>query len=141
MNSQQDYIVIYTDGGATPNPGLGGWAAILIFPDETCRELTMHGAVPDTTNNRMELMAVIKALEILKEPYVIQVYTDSTYLKNAFSGNWVEKWIKNDWKTAAGNPVLNKDLWQKLLSLAQLHSIDWIWTKAHASDALNNHWK
>ncbi|MDR1623006.1 MAG: ribonuclease HI [Synergistaceae bacterium] len=131
-------VVIYTDGGATPNPGLGGWAAVLISPAHGNREREIHGAEPDTTNNRMELTAAIRALKALKYPCRVELHTDSMYLKNAFTQAWLDKWQKNGWKTSGKQPVLNQDLWEELLILAQTHEVEWQWTKGHASDRYNN---
>jgi ribonuclease HI len=134
----RDFVVIYTDGGATPNPGLGGWAALLIAPEHGGREKEIYGSEPGTTNNRMELTAAIMALRALKRSCRVELHTDSTYLKNAFAKGWRAQWQKNGWKTAAKDPVLNQDLWRELLSLSQTHAVEWVWTKGHASDARNN---
>ncbi|GHV36705.1 ribonuclease H [Synergistales bacterium] len=144
MNSNRNHhdlkpnVIIYTDGGATPNPGLGGWAAILISPAHDNREREMYGAEPGTTNNRMELTAAIMAFRALKYPCRVELHTDSTYLKNAYTKGWLEKWQKNGWKTSSKEPVLNQDLWTELLSMSSVHDIEWIWTKGHAADPLNN---
>ncbi|MDR1048635.1 MAG: ribonuclease HI [Synergistaceae bacterium] len=135
--SSLSFVVIYTDGGASPNPGLGGWAAVLCSPEHG-REREIYGSEADTTNNRMELTAAIMALRALKRPCRVELHTDSTYLRNAFAKGWLEKWQKNGWKTSNKEPVLNQDLWQELLSLSQTHEIEWRWTKGHAEDALNN---
>jgi ribonuclease HI len=137
-SSFRDTVVIFTDGGATPNPGLGGWAAILISPANNGYERELYGSEAGTTNNRMELTAAIMALRALKRPCNVELHTDSTYLKNAFDKGWLEKWQKNGWKTSTKQPVLNQDLWRELLSLSRTHAIKWIWTKGHASDAFNN---
>jgi ribonuclease HI len=131
-------VVIYSDGGATPNPGLGGWAAILISPAHGNKEREIYGAEVDSTNNRMELTAAIKALKALKYPCHVELCTDSMYLRNAFTRAWLEKWQKNGWKTSTKQPVLNQDLWEELLALSQTHEIEWRWTKGHASDTYNN---
>jgi ribonuclease HI len=130
-------VVIYTDGGATPNPGLGGWAAVLISPAHDARR-ELYGSEPDTTNNRMELTAAIMALRALKYPCAVELHTDSTYMKNAFTRGWLGKWQNNGWLTSNKEPVLNKDLWEKLFDLSLKHDIEWQWTKGHASDAYNN---
>ncbi|MDR1742099.1 MAG: ribonuclease HI [Synergistaceae bacterium] len=140
----RDEVVIYTDGGASPNPGLGGWAAVLISPAhgglERAKEI--FGAEPDTTNNRMELRAAVMALSALKRPCSVSLYTDSAYLRNAFERGWLDKWLRNGWLTSEKKPVLNRDLWEELLSLSRIHSVEWIWTKGHstggASASLNN---
>ncbi|GHV46612.1 ribonuclease H [Synergistales bacterium] len=137
-NKEKPNVIIYTDGGATPNPGLGGWAAILISPAHGNRERELYGSEPSTTNNRMELTAAIMAFRALKYPCHVELHTDSTYLKNAHTKGWLEKWQKNGWKTSAKEPVLNQDLWTELLSMSSVHDIEWIWTKGHAADPLNN---
>ena len=130
-------VVIYTDGGATPNPGLGGWAAVLISPAHgAVREI--YDSVPCATNNRMELTAAIMALRALKYPCDVELRTDSTYLKDAFTKGWLKKWMNNGWLTSNREPVLNKDLWEELFDLSLKHDIKWRWTKGHASDAYNN---
>jgi ribonuclease HI len=131
-------VVIYTDGGATPNPGLGGWAAVLISPEHGNREREIYGAEADTTNNRMELTAAIMALKALKFSCRVELHTDSMYLKNAFSKAWLDKWQKNGWKTSGKQPVLNQDLWEELLTLSETHDIEWQWTKGHGADPYNN---
>ena len=129
--------VIYTDGGATPNPGLGGWAAVLISPKHG-NQREIYGAEADTTNNRMELTAAIQALRALKYPCRVELHTDSMYLKNAFTNAWLDKWQKNGWKTSNKKPVLNQDLWEELLTLSRTHEIEWQWTKGHGADRYNN---
>jgi ribonuclease HI len=131
------YVVVYTDGGASPNPGLGGWAAILSSPAHG-RDREIYGSEAGTTNNRMELTAAVMALRALKRPCRVGLYTDSAYLRNAFAKGWLEKWQKNGWKTSNKEPVLNQDLWRELLDLSRIHAIEWNWTKGHAADALNN---
>lgn len=131
-------VHIYTDGGASPNPGLGGWAAVLISPGHGNHQKEISGAEPDTTNNRMELTAAIMALRSLKKPCTVKMFTDSKYLRNAFEQGWLAKWQRNGWKAAGKKPVLNQDLWQELLKLAGVHAISWHWVKGHADDELNN---
>ena len=131
-------VMIYTDGGASPNPGLGGWAAVLISPSHDNYEREVYGSEAETTNNRMELTAAIQALRALKYPCIVELCTDSQYLKNAFTKGWLEKWQKNGWKTSQKKPVLNQDLWEELWLLSQKHLIEWRWTKGHASDTYNN---
>ena len=130
-------VVIYTDGGATPNPGLGGWGVVLISPAHEARR-ELYGSEPETTNNRMELTAAIMALRALKYPCAVDLHTDSTYMKNAFARGWLEKWRNNGWLTSNKEPVLNKDLWEELFDLSLKHEIEWHWTKGHSSDAFNN---
>ncbi|MDR1379008.1 MAG: ribonuclease HI [Synergistaceae bacterium] len=131
-------VVIYTDGGASPNPGLGGWAAILISPAHGNREQEIYGFENDTTNNRMELTAAIMALRALKFPCSVELHTDSTYLQNAFVKGWLEKWQKNGWVTSKKESVLNRDLWENLWELSCQHDVEWRWTKGHESDVYNN---
>ena len=135
-------VVIHTDGGASPNPGLGGWAAVLVAPsldsNSPRKERELYGAEDDTTNNRMELTAAIMALKALKFSCSVDLYTDSTYLRNAFEKGWLEKWRQNGWKTAAKQPVSNQDLWMVLWELSKLHAVRWHWTKGHAADEGNN---
>ncbi len=127
-------VTIYTDGGAKPNPGgPGGWAALLISGEHQ-RELS--GAEPATTNNRMELTAAIMALEALKEPCQVTLYTDSQYLKNGIT-LWLPGWLHRGWKTSARKPVKNQDLWQRLHAASQRHEIDWRWVRGHAGNPAN----
>lgn len=131
-------MIIYTDGGASPNPGLGGWGALLVSPGHGGAERELYGAEPDTTNNRMELTAAIRALRALKYPCRVELHTDSTYLRNAFEKGWLEKWRRNGWRTAGKQPVLNRDLWEELWELSRTHRIHWHWVKGHADDERNN---
>ena len=131
------HVIIYTDGGAAPNPGLGGWAAVLYSPEHD-RKLEIYGAEPNTTNNRMELLAAIKALKALKFSCEVDLHTDSSYLHNAFNKGWLKNWQKNNWRTSTGAQVLNQDLWQELIKLTRTHKIKWHWVKGHADDEINN---
>ncbi|NLL36502.1 MAG: ribonuclease HI [Fretibacterium sp.] len=134
-------VIIHTDGGASPNPGLGGWAAILTAPSadplRPRKRREIYGTERDTTNNRMELTAAIRALAALKRSCSVDLYTDSTYLRNAFEKSWLEKWRKNGWKTASKRPVLNQDLWMELWELTQRHRVRWHWVKGHGTDEAN----
>ncbi|HID52794.1 MAG TPA: ribonuclease HI [Anaerolineae bacterium] len=125
-------VIIYTDGGADPNPGIGGWAAILRFGQH---EKVLTGNEPQTTNNRMELQAAIGALQALKRPSTIQFYTDSEYLRKGIT-EWIEGWAANNWQKK-GKPVQNADLWQKLWPLVKQHQIEWHWVKGHAGNEFN----
>jgi ribonuclease HI len=127
-------VVIYTDGACKGNPGPGGWGALL-----SCKgtERELFGGESNTTNNRMELMAVIRALESLKRRCAVSVYTDSQYVKKGIE-NWVHTWKKNGWKTADRKPVKNIDLWQELDRLANEHDIEWHWVRGHAETPGNN---
>jgi ribonuclease HI len=126
-------IKIYTDGACLNNPGNGGWAAIINFNDEVKK---ISGSVKDTTNNKMELMAPIQALQTIKERQPIEIYTDSQYVKLGIT-DWVHKWLKNNWLTSKKEPVKNKELWIQLYELNKSHDIKWIWVKAHAGNILN----
>ncbi|MBV6417014.1 MAG: Ribonuclease HI [Steroidobacteraceae bacterium] len=121
-------VTIYTDGACRGNPGPGGWGALLLAGDHR-RELS--GAEPATTNNRMELTAVIRALEALKRPVAARLYTDSEYVRRGIS-EWLPAWKARGWKTAAKKPVKNQDLWEMLDAAASRHRVEWHWVKAHA---------
>ena len=127
-------VVIYTDGACRGNPGPGGWGAILIAANGTTKELL--GGDPATTNNRMELMAAISALEALTKPCRVDLYTDSQYVRNGISA-WIHGWKKNGWRTADKKPVKNVDLWQQLDSALARHEVTWHWVKGHAGHDLN----
>jgi ribonuclease HI len=126
-------VIIYTDGACRGNPGKGGWGVILRYKG-TIKEL--HGGEHDTTNNRMELMAAISALEALKKPCVVQLHIDSKYVLDGIT-KWLPNWKKAGWKTAAKKPVKNEDLWQRLDLAIQLHTIDWRWVKGHSGNQGN----
>jgi len=126
-------ITIYTDGSCLNNPGNGGWAAIININDDVKK---ISGSVKDTTNNKMELMAPIKALQEIKEKQPIEIYTDSQYVKLGIT-DWVHKWMKNNWQTSKKEPVKNKELWIQLYELTNSFDIKWIWVKAHAGNLLN----
>ena len=129
------HVIIYTDGSCSGNPGPGGWAAILKYGDHE-REIT--GSCAQTTNNRMELSAALGALRALKTACRVSLYTDSAYLERAFNQGWIRTWQRNGWRTRDKNPVLNRDLWEDILSEAEKHEVQWIKVKGHADDALNN---
>lgn len=130
----QDVVEIYTDGACKGNPGKGGWGAVLSFRGT---EKTLHGGEALTTNNRMELTAVIRALEALKKPGCkVVLHSDSKYVLNGIE-QWLPGWKQRGWKTAAKKPVLNQDLWQRLDALSQAHDIDWRWVKGHSGDVGN----
>jgi|TARA_B110000208_G_scaffold164753_1_gene202528 ribonuclease HI len=126
-------IKIYTDGSCLNNPGNGGWAAIINMNGEVKK---ISGSVKDTTNNKMELMAPIKALQEIRGNEQIEIYTDSQYVRLGIT-DWVHKWIKNNWQTSKKEPVKNKELWIQLHELNNSSDIKWIWVKAHAGDVLN----
>ena len=127
-------VVIYTDGACTGNPGPGGWGALLRYGR---RERELFGGESQTTNNRMELVAVIRALESLKRPAKVEIYTDSQYVKNGIE-TWINDWKRNGWKTSDRKPVKNIDLWLELDRLAALHEISWHWVKGHAETPGNH---
>jgi ribonuclease HI len=126
-------VEIWTDGGCKPNPGPGGWAAILRYKG-TERELS--GAEKATTNNRMELTAAASALESLKRPCTVVLYTDSEYLKNGIT-RWHTGWVRKNWRTSGGDPVANMDLWRRILDAGKPHEIDWRWIRGHSGDVMN----
>ncbi len=126
-------VAIWTDGGCRPNPGPGGWAALLRF-GEAERELS--GGDPATTNNRMELTAAAEALEALTRPCAVTLHTDSEYVRNGVT-RWSTGWVRRNWRNASGDPVANMDLWQRVLDAAKRHQVSWQWVRGHSGD-LNN---
>jgi ribonuclease HI len=126
-------VTIYTDGACSGNPGPGGWAAVLRYGEH---ERELSGRFRDTTNNRMELRAAVEALNALKRPCQVELYTDSSYLRDGIT-KWVHGWKRNGWRTAAKQPVKNQDLWKALLEAVARHQVNWQWTKGHAGDELN----
>ncbi len=133
MNSGSTDVEIFTDGACSGNPGPGGWGVILRRGD-TAKEL--KGGAAETTNNRMELTAAIQALEALKRPCKVRLYTDSVYVKDGIT-KWISGWKRNGWKTSAKKPVKNVDLWQRLDAALGDHDISWIWVKGHAGHSEN----
>lgn len=128
-------VTIYTDGACSGNPGPGGWGAILMYKSN---KKEISGYVDDTTNNRMELMAVLKALVALKEPCKVDLYTDSAYVCNAFLRGWTVAWEKNGWKTSKKQPVENQDLWKEILNFKKNHMVRWHKVQGHADNEFNN---
>lgn len=126
-------VEVWTDGGCKPNPGPGGWAAILRY-GTTERELS--GAETLTTNNRMELTAAAVALEAMTRPCTVILHTDSEYVRNGVT-RWSNGWVRRNWRNAAGDPVANMDLWRRLLAAAARHQIEWRWVRGHAGDPMN----
>lgn len=126
-------VEIFTDGACSGNPGPGGWGAILRWGDQ---EKTLFGGEPNTTNNRMELLAVIRALEALKRPVKARVHTDSQYVQKGIS-EWIHGWKARGWKTAAKAPVKNEDLWRALDAAQENHQVEWVWVKGHAGHVEN----
>jgi ribonuclease HI len=129
----EPHVIIYTDGGCSPNPGPGGWGAILIFGDT---EKELKGGEPYSTNNRMELMAAISALEALKRPCLVDVHTDSQYLRKGVT-EWIKNWKRNGWRTYSKQPVKNISLWQRLDAAMARHRVHWHWVPAHSGHVLN----
>jgi ribonuclease HI len=133
VSSSLPHVIVHTDGGASPNPGPGGWAAILTFGD---REKELKGGEPDTTNNRMELTAAISALEALKRPCRVDLHTDSQYLRDGIT-RYIGNWKRNGWRTADKKPVKNVDLWQRLDAALGAHQIRWHWVRGHSGHDMN----
>lgn len=129
----RERVLIWTDGACSGNPGPGGWGAIL---QARGQERELQGAEPQTTNNRMEMMAAIAALEALKRPVQVRLHTDSAYLRNGVT-QWIERWRRNGWRTAEGKPVANEDLWRRLELARAPHQVEWLWVKGHAGDPMN----
>ena len=127
-------VEIYNDGACSGNPGKGGWGAVLVYG---AKEKEISGADADTTNNRMELTAVIEALNTLKEPCNVTLTTDSKYVCDAVNKEWVYSWKKNGWKKADKKPALNIDLWEKLLALLDIHNVTFVWVRGHNGHPYN----
>ena len=128
-------VIIYTDGACSGNPGPGGWGTILIYND---KKKELSGSSDDTTNNIMEMTAVIEGLKALKEPCKVTVYSDSAYVVNAFNNNWIEGWIKKGWKNSQKEEVKNKELWEELIKLTEIHEVTFIKVKGHSDNEYNN---
>ena len=128
-------IEMYTDGACSGNPGPGGWGVVLLYKEHK-KELS--GAEDNTTNNRMELLAIIKGFEALKEKCNIKLYSDSSYALNPLIQGWLTQWQMNNWRSLSKSPVKNVDLWEKLIDLMQGHNIEFIWVKGHAENKYNN---
>lgn len=128
-------VTIYTDGACSGNPGPGGWAAVLIYKGNVKQ---LSGYAPETTNNRMELCAVLESLRALREPCDVTVHTDSAYIQKAFEQGWTARWQANGWKTAAKQPVENQDLWKAILDAAIRHRVTYKKVKGHSDDKYNN---
>ena len=128
------HVEIYTDGACSGNPGPGGYGAILIYNG---REKELSGGEKQTTNNRMELLAVITALEALKEPCSVTLTTDSKYVSDGITQGWAESWQARGWRKSDGKPAMNPELWERLLSLLKIHSVEFVWVKGHAGHPYN----
>ncbi len=131
--TEHDIVTIYTDGACKGNPGPGGWG---VYFSHKNNQKSLHGGEAKTTNNRMELMAAIQALETLKRPCYVKLYTDSKYVLQGIT-EWMENWKKRGWKTAARKPVKNEDLWRRLDEALQRHQVEWEWVRGHTGDAGN----
>lgn len=127
-------IQLYSDGACSGNPGPGGWGCVLLHGPHGRR---LSGFEPHTTNNRMELLGVIRGLEALKKPARVTVTTDSQYVKNAFTAGWLASWQKKGWRTASGEPVKNQDLWGELVHLQRIHVLAWVWVRGHSGHHYN----
>ena len=128
-------VVIYTDGACSGNPGPGGWGTILMYQGH---EKEISGGCKETTNNIMEITAVLEGLKALKKPCKVKIYSDSAYVVNAFNQKWIYGWLKNGWKNASKEPVKNKELWQELYELTKKHEVTFIKVKGHADNKYNN---
>ena len=128
-------VIIYTDGACSGNPGPGGWGAVLLYKDN---KKEIFGSKMETTNNVMELTAVIEALKMLKFPCEVELYSDSAYVVNGFEKGWIYNWVKNSWLTADKKPVKNKELWEELYELTKKHNVKFIKVKGHADNVYNN---
>lgn len=127
-------VTVYTDGACSGNPGAGGYAAVLLYNGQT-KEIS--GGEANTTNNRMELCAIIAGLEALKEPCEVELYSDSKYVLDSITKGWVYSWRKNNWIKSDKKPALNRDLWEKLLRLIEIHKVSYVWVKGHAGNPYN----
>jgi ribonuclease HI len=132
---KMENVVIYTDGACSGNPGPGGWGSILMYKD---KKKEISGGNANTTNNVMELTAVIEALKLLKFQCNVSLYSDSAYVVNAFNQKWIYGWMKNGWKNASKEPVKNKELWQELYDLTKFHNVTFIKVKGHSDNEYNN---
>lgn len=128
-------VIIYTDGACSGNPGPGGWGAVLLC-DGTQKEIS--GAQPNTTNNIMEMTAVLEALKMLKYECDVEIYSDSAYVVNCFNQGWIYNWQKNNWRTASKEPVKNRELWEELYNLTKKHKVQFFKVKGHSDNELNN---
>ncbi|MGE0544575.1 MAG: ribonuclease HI [Dehalococcoidia bacterium] len=131
-------VIIYTDGACIGNPGPGGWGAVIV---DGARDCELSGGYRRTTNNRMEMRAAIEALEVVEQPRGIDIYTDSSYLRDGIT-RWIKNWLRNGWRTAGGSPVKNADLWKRLLIAQERHvpagGVAWHWVRGHAGHPLND---
>ncbi len=128
-------VVIYTDGACSGNPGPGGWGAILMYKSN---KKEISGGSNNTTNNIMELTAVIQGLKLLKYPCEVDLYSDSAYVVNSFKQGWIYNWVKNNWRTSGKEPVKNREIWQELYELTKIHKVNFIKVKGHSDNQYNN---
>ncbi len=135
MEKKLDEVIIYTDGACSGNPGPGGWGSILMFKD---KKKEISGKLSETTNNIMEITAVIEGLKLLKYPCKVSIYSDSAYVVNAFDKGWIYNWLRNGWKTSGKDPVKNRELWQELYELTKIHDVKFIKVKGHSDNEYNN---
>lgn len=135
VDRADNVLSIYTDGACSGNPGVGGWAAVLLYQGH---EKEIFGSEGQTTNNQMELLAVIKALECIKRPVKTVVYSDSSYVINAFKQGWIKSWQRNNWLNSAKKPVSNKELWQRLIPLVERYQVTFVKVKGHSDNKYNN---
>ncbi|MGM0589886.1 MAG: ribonuclease HI [Bacteroidota bacterium] len=136
MSKPKKEVVIYTDGACSGNPGPGGWGALLMYNGKAKE---MSGGEPHTTNNRMEMRAIIEALKALNEPCIVHIHSDSALIVNTFQKDWISGWQKRGWKNASKKPVKNKDLWLEMLEAMEPHDVRWVKVKGHSTDEYNNH--
>lgn len=132
--SKKPEVIVYTDGACSGNPGPGGWGAVLIWNG---KEKELSGGDPQTTNNRMEMQAVIEALKALNKPCLVKIHSDSALIINAFTQGWIDNWIKRGWRKADKKPVENKELWQAMLEAMKPHNVKWVKVKGHSGIELN----
>lgn len=135
MSKPLSKVIMYTDGACSGNPGPGGWGTLLIWNG---REKELSGSAPETTNNRMEMQAVIEGLKALNRRCHVQVHSDSALIINAFTKGWIVNWLRNGWKKSDKKPVENRDLWVEMIREAERHRVEWIKVKGHSDDELNN---
>ncbi|MEX0608481.1 MAG: ribonuclease HI [Balneolaceae bacterium] len=133
--SKKPEVIVYTDGACSGNPGPGGWGAVLIWNG---KQKEISGGDPQTTNNRMEMQAVIEALKSLKKPCRVKIHSDSALIINAFIKGWIENWQKNGWRKADKKPVENKELWEQMIKAMKPHDVEWIKVKGHSGHVLND---
>lgn len=135
MSRKLPVVLLYTDGACSGNPGPGGWAALLLWNG---KEKELSGGCSDTTNNRMEMRAVIEGVRALKKPCHIKIHSDSALIINAFTKHWIRNWLKNGWRKADKKPVENRELWEEMIQVLKSHQVEWIKVKGHSDNELNN---